>query len=123
MVPQRVPMTSPSSAVNPIVVSTPLRVFLRRRMTCVGCEIVPFHTVAVARIYGVPAEALLHELRELAGAAAAWKAVARSITPRRRIDPDQRTAWNVPPILACGGPRRGRTEIVAAWPSLRKRKV
>lgn len=65
-----------------------LRVFLRRRMACVGCAVAPFHTVAeVARIYGVPMEALLHELRELAGAAAARKAATRGITPRRRCAP------------------------------------
>ena len=44
------------------------RVFINRRMHCVGCEIDRFHTVADAcRIYGQPLTSLLAELREVAG--------------------------------------------------------
>lgn len=43
------------------------RVFVRRRMHCVGCDIARFETVADAcRIYGQPLEAVLAELRATA---------------------------------------------------------
>jgi hybrid cluster-associated redox disulfide protein len=41
-----------------------VRVFVRRRMHCVGCDVARFETVADAcRIYGQPLEAVLAELR------------------------------------------------------------
>jgi hybrid cluster-associated redox disulfide protein len=40
-----------------------IKVFLRRRLRCVGCPIGPFHTVAdAAREHCVDAEGLLEEL-------------------------------------------------------------
>ncbi len=40
-------------------------VFIRRRMQCVGCEVARFETLAGAsRIYGVPLDALITELRD-----------------------------------------------------------
>lgn len=45
------------------------RVFLRRRMACVGCPIARFETVeAVCAIYRQPLDAVLAELREAARA-------------------------------------------------------
>lgn len=45
------------------------RVFVQRRMHCVGCDIAPFETVTEAcHIYGQPLAAVLAELREAAGA-------------------------------------------------------
>jgi len=42
-----------------------VRVFLRRRMACVGCAIAPFHTLAdVAKIYGLPAHEFVGELQQ-----------------------------------------------------------
>lgn len=41
------------------------RVFIRRRMACVGCEIARFETVAdVCRIYRQPLDVILAELRQ-----------------------------------------------------------
>lgn len=61
-----------------------MRAFLRRRMACVGCAVAPFHTLEdAAAIYGIPAEAFLHELRESAGASGGQ----RGVTPRRRSAP------------------------------------
>ena len=62
-----------------------IRVFLCRRMACVGCAAAAFHTVEeVARIYDTPPDLLLAELREIAGARADHGAVAaRRITPRQ----------------------------------------
>jgi hybrid cluster-associated redox disulfide protein len=43
------------------------RVFLRRRMACVGCAIAPFETLdEVSEIYKVNANQLLQELRAAA---------------------------------------------------------
>ncbi|MBI4493938.1 MAG: DUF1858 domain-containing protein [Chloroflexi bacterium] len=43
------------------------RVFIRRRMHCVGCEVARFETVAGAcRIYRQPLDAVLAELRRAA---------------------------------------------------------
>lgn len=43
------------------------RVFLRRRMACVGCPIAPFETLGeVSEIYQVDATQLLQELRDAA---------------------------------------------------------
>ncbi len=43
-----------------------IRVFLRRRMACIGCEIAPFHSIAeAARVYGMAPDALLSELRDI----------------------------------------------------------
>ncbi len=40
-------------------------VFLRRRMACPGCAMAPFETLEeVARVYRVPLETFLQELRE-----------------------------------------------------------
>jgi hybrid cluster-associated redox disulfide protein len=40
------------------------RVFIRRRMHCIGCEVSRFETIADAcQIYGQPAERFLAELR------------------------------------------------------------
>lgn len=67
-----------------------IRVFLRRRMACVGCAAAAFHTVAeAARIYDMPAHTLLAELREIAGARADSGAVA---APSRRVTPRQQGA-------------------------------
>ena len=61
-----------STTIDDVVTRHPAtaRVFIRRRMHCVGCEIDRFHTVAdVCRIYGQPLTAFLAELGEAAGAA------------------------------------------------------
>ena len=43
------------------------RVFIRRRMHCIGCEVERFHMVADAcRIYGQPLPAFVAELRRVA---------------------------------------------------------
>lgn len=43
-----------------------MRLFLKRKMLCVGCPTETFHTLEdVARIYGIAAEQLLKELREV----------------------------------------------------------
>ncbi len=43
------------------------RVFIRRRMHCIGCEVSRFETIAEAcRVYGQPAEPFLAELRAAA---------------------------------------------------------
>ncbi len=43
------------------------RVFLRRRMACVGCPVGPFHTLAEAAVeYRIPLQAFLSELRRAA---------------------------------------------------------
>jgi len=43
------------------------RVFIRRRMACVGCEVARFESVAeVCQIYHQPLAAVLAELREAA---------------------------------------------------------
>ncbi len=61
------------------------RVFLRRHMACVGCEVARFHNVAeAARIYGLPAEMLLHELRESAGTMHGQDSTARGVTRPQR---------------------------------------
>ncbi|MCL6499569.1 MAG: DUF1858 domain-containing protein [Firmicutes bacterium] len=40
-------------------------VFLRRRMACPGCAMAPFETLEeVARVYRVPLETFLRELKE-----------------------------------------------------------
>ena len=40
-------------------------VFLRRRMACPGCALAPFETLEeVARVYRVPLETFLRELKE-----------------------------------------------------------
>lgn len=45
------------------------RVFLRRRMACVGCSMSRFDTLGeAARIYGVPEAELLAEIERAAGA-------------------------------------------------------
>ncbi len=42
-------------------------VFIRRRMQCVGCEVARFETLeGASRIYGMPLEDLLAELRRAA---------------------------------------------------------
>ncbi len=65
-----------------------LRVFLHRRMACVGCEVARFHTVAeAARIYDVPAEMLLRELREGAGATPIREGTASGATSHRQYAP------------------------------------
>ena len=65
-----------------------LRVFLRRRMACVGCEVAPLHTLGeAARIYGVPADVLVAELHEAARTAADQGGPARGVTLRRRGAP------------------------------------
>jgi hybrid cluster-associated redox disulfide protein len=47
-----------------------ISVFLRRRMSCVGCVMAPFHTVADAGAeHYVPLDMLLAELRDAAAAA------------------------------------------------------
>lgn len=48
------------------------RVFIRRRMPCVGCDLAHFETIAeVCRIYGQASRAVLAELRE--AARAGWR--------------------------------------------------
>lgn len=43
------------------------RVFIRRKMACVGCIMAPFQTLAAAaRSYGIPEDELLHEIRDAA---------------------------------------------------------
>jgi hybrid cluster-associated redox disulfide protein len=60
-----------------------LRRLVRRRMACIGCEAAPFHTVGdVARIYDVPIDALLTDLRD-----AAVGGVAHGATRSRRYGP------------------------------------
>ncbi len=64
------------------------RVFLRRRMACIGCEVAAFHTVAeAARIYGVPADVLLAELRESTGTRDRRRPGGPGATPRQRGGP------------------------------------
>ena len=42
-----------------------VRVFLRHRMACPGCDLAPFETLEeVARIYRLPLEAFLRELAQ-----------------------------------------------------------
>ncbi|MDR5709752.1 MAG: DUF1858 domain-containing protein [Armatimonadota bacterium] len=42
-----------------------VRVFLRHRMACPGCDLAPFETLEeVARIYRLPLETFLRELAE-----------------------------------------------------------
>ncbi len=44
------------------------RVFVRRRMACVGCQVARFETVAEAcRVYRQPLDTVLAELRQAAG--------------------------------------------------------
>ncbi len=44
------------------------RVFVRRRMACVGCQVARFKTVAeTCRVYRQPLDAVLAELRQAAG--------------------------------------------------------
>ena len=72
-----------------------IRVFLCRRMACVGCAAAAFHTVEeVARIYDMRADVLLAELREIAGVRVDRAAAARRVTPRRRGAPGR---WAPPP--------------------------
>lgn len=43
------------------------RVFIRRKMACVGCIMAPFQTLAAAaRSYGIAESELLEEMREVA---------------------------------------------------------
>jgi hybrid cluster-associated redox disulfide protein len=57
-----------------------IAVFLRRRMSCVGCLMGPFHTVAdAAHEYGLDVDQLLAELRQ----AAARPIPLRQCAPRR----------------------------------------
>lgn len=43
------------------------RVFIRRKMACVGCIMAPFQTLkAAARSYGIPEVELLAEIRQAA---------------------------------------------------------
>jgi hybrid cluster-associated redox disulfide protein len=59
------------------------RVFINRRMHCVGCEIDRFHTVAEAcRIYGQPLTSSLAELRDVAGTS---RATARTRADRHAV--------------------------------------
>lgn len=64
------------------------RVFLRRRMACIGCEAAAFHTVAEAvRIYGVPADVLVAELRASVGTPGRRRDAGPGATPRLQGGP------------------------------------
>jgi hybrid cluster-associated redox disulfide protein len=59
------------SSVDEIMTAFPMTiaVFLRRRMSCIGCLMGPFHTVAdAAKEYGIDARELLDELQRAARA-------------------------------------------------------
>jgi len=61
-----------TSVVDDVVTRFPTtaRVFVSRRMHCVGCEVSRFETLAgAARVYRQPLEALLADLRAAAGQA------------------------------------------------------
>ena len=63
---------SGTSVVDDVVTRFPstARVFVDRRMHCVGCEVSRFETLAgAARIYQQPIESLLGDLRGAAGQA------------------------------------------------------
>jgi hybrid cluster-associated redox disulfide protein len=65
---------------------------LRRHMACIGCEAAAFHTLAdIARIYEVPVEALLKELRDAAAAARSGSTLSPRYRPER-ADPERRSA-------------------------------
>jgi hybrid cluster-associated redox disulfide protein len=58
------------------------RVFVQRRMHCVGCEVSRFETLAgAARVYGNPIEPLLIDLRAAAALCAGTKTV-RTFKPK-----------------------------------------
>lgn len=61
--------TDPTQTVERLLTAQPAtaRVFLRRKMACVGCVMAPFETVGeVARVYGIAEGEFLAELAAVA---------------------------------------------------------
>ena len=64
----------PDSLVDDVLRQFPTvaRVFIDRRMHCVGCEVSRFESLASAsRVYGLPLDALLADIRAAAAGASA----------------------------------------------------